>query len=99
MIVLKGRKFRTRQALKVTCMTAWAAPYTGGSEVLLPRGEVFIVTDDPLPTSTAIYADPLNYEDLETMLVRPEDRAHPKYRGFYLCINLKDIEEHCELLA
>ena len=97
-VVCKGQRYRARQAFRVTCMTAWAAPCTGGTEGLLPAGEVFSIANDPPPGATGVYADPEKYAELELLLVRQEDRNHPKYRGFYLSISLTDIEAHCELL-
>jgi len=47
--------------------------------------------------SFAVYANPENYKKLHKIFVPLSDRIRfILYRGYYLCIKLKDIEEHCE---
>jgi hypothetical protein len=81
-------------------MTYWAAPFTGGYDRVLRAGEVFTILNDPPQTATAVYCDPENYRSLHREFIPFRDRVQFwVYRGFYLCIRLKEIEDKCELLA
>jgi hypothetical protein len=42
---------------------------------------------------------PEAYEELEPVLVPPEDRAHPKYNGYYLVLLADQIGEWLEPLS
>ncbi|MEO6906547.1 MAG: hypothetical protein ABI210_01530 [Abditibacteriaceae bacterium] len=81
-------------------MTSWSAPYTGGYERVLPAGETFRIINDPPEHATAVYADAENYKKLHKDFVPLSDRmSFIMYRGYYLCIQIKDIEEKCERLG
>ncbi len=99
-MIKSGQKYRANKDLHITCMTAWRAPYTGGHEKVLPEGEEFIISSDPPEGATAVYADPVNYNKLHSKFVSWTDRIRFfLYAGYYLCIDIKTIEESCELLA
>ena len=92
MSVSKGQRYRAKADVKITCMTAWAAPYTGGDD------RVVVIADDPAPQATAVYADPENYDALHAAMVAAADRDHMHYRGYYLCIGLAQLQTEFELL-
>ena len=92
----KNDRYRTLRDLTITCMTSWRAPFTGGHKCVLPAGEAFVVANDPPPGATAVYCDPVNYSTLESVLVPPEDRTADGYNGYYLCIPIRMILNHCE---
>ena len=76
-------------------MTAWEAPFTGGGESKLFKGEKIWISSDPIenkPIST--YALPADYKGLEQRMVSSTDRNAPKYGGFYFSINTKDLNEN-----
>jgi hypothetical protein len=99
-VICKGQRFRTKSDVPVTAMTSWAAPFTGGYDRVLRTCEVFTISNDPPQTATAVYCDPDDYRRLHREFIPFRDRIQFWfYRGFYLCIRLKDIEERCELLA
>jgi len=80
-------------------MTSWSAPFTGGYERVLPAGEIFRIINDPPEKATAVYADAENYKKLHKTFIPLSDRMRfIFYRGYYLCIKIKDIEEKCESL-
>ena len=97
--VRRGERYRSVTDLTMTVMTSWSAPYTGGSEAILPAGEIFAVLNDPPAQATAVYCRPDNYRRLHKRYVRWQDRWHPFYRGYYLAIRLEQIAAHCELLS
>ena len=95
--ISKGQHYRTRKDIPVTAMTSWAVQFTGGYERILRAGEEFTVTNDPPPKATAVYCDPKDYRKLHREFIPVGDRLRFwSYRGYYLCIKLKDIEENCE---
>ncbi|MGH7174616.1 MAG: hypothetical protein ACRELG_30480 [Gemmataceae bacterium] len=92
----KGERYRTTIPLKVIAMTSWAAPFTGGEEGVLPTGEEFILSDDPVEGATAVYCDPVRYDALHAHFISAKDRRNKRYLGYYLCIDLSLIADHCE---
>jgi hypothetical protein len=99
MKVVTGQRFRATTDVPVICMTSWAAPFSGGHERTLPKGEIVTVANDPPETATSVYADPENYGRLHSQMVPFRDRAKFWiYRGYYLCIRLEQLEADFELL-
>lgn len=98
-MVSEGQKYRALTNIELTCMTSWSAPYTGGYERVFPLGEEFIIENDPPEGATAVYANPCNYDKLHEQLIPLQDRKQTRrYQGYYLCINIADIENKCELI-
>ncbi len=99
-MISKGQRYKTKTDMPVTAMTSWAAPFTGGYDRVLGAGEVFTISNDPPEAATAVYCVPADYRRLHRELVPFRDRLQFWfYRGYYLCVRLRDIEEKCELLA
>jgi len=99
MAVTRGQRYRARVDVAVTCVTSWAAPFTGGYDRVLPKGEVVSIANDPPPGATAVYADPENYRGLHaTMVPRRERLQFWVYRGYYLAVELARLEADFDLL-
>jgi hypothetical protein len=99
-MISKGQHYRTRSDIPVTAMTSWAAPFTGGYKRVLRSGEVFTISNDPPKIATAVYCRPKDYKRLHREFIPLRDRLQFwLYRGYYLCIQLKDIEDSCEIVA
>lgn len=97
MQVERGQRYRARVDVPVTCLTAWALPFTGGYERVLPRGETIVIVNDPPPGATAVYADPENYRKLHATMVPLTDRLRFwTYRGYYLCVRLTRLDSAFE---
>ncbi len=98
-MIKKGQQYRVLEDVLVTCMTSWAAPFTGGYRRILAKGETFAVSGDPPAGATAVYCDPENYDVLHRQFVPKRDRwQFWIYRGYYLCIDLETIRGKCELM-
>jgi hypothetical protein len=91
----KGDRYVVTTAFQAIVLTHWFAPFTGGSEKLLPAGLEFIVEADPPPTATAVVAKPDPYQRWETILVDDQDRLAEKYGGGSLIIQLARLVTHC----
>src|SRR6266516_5752422 len=99
-MITKGQQYITRRDIPVIAMTSWSAPFTGGYDRILRTGEAFTVLHDPQPGATAVYCKPNNYRRLHGEFIPFRDRwRFWVYRGFYLCVTLKNIEESCEIIA
>lgn len=98
-MIHKGQIYEPLEDIEVTCMVAFSAPGTGGYKRMLPKGERFRISHEPLEGKTAVYADPLNYRKLEKQMVKRGDRwRFLLYAGYYLCIYLEAIREKCRLV-
>jgi hypothetical protein len=95
-MVRKGERYQSKAPLEVIAMTAWTAPCTGGEDGVLPAGEEFVVSNDPPEGATAVYCDPVRYDELHAHFVPAKDRSNKRYSGYYLCIDLGLIAERCE---
>lgn len=95
-MVRKGERYRSAAPLEVIAMTSWAAPFTGGNRGVLPTGEEFVVSHDPAEGATAVYCAPVRYDELHAHFVPAKDRRSKRYRGYYLCIGLSLIADHCQ---
>ena len=99
-MIVKGQRYKTTKDIQIIAMTSWAAPFTGGYDRVLRSGEVFTIANDPPNTATAVYCVPDDYKRLHSEFIPLSDRLQFwVYRGYYLCINLRDIKESCERLT
>jgi hypothetical protein len=71
----------------------WKAPFTSGAPCTLPAGTILIADHDQIRTAPGFACVPEAYEELEPVLAPPEDRAHPKYNGYYLVLLADKIGE------
>ncbi|MEW5736501.1 MAG: hypothetical protein AB1921_16775 [Thermodesulfobacteriota bacterium] len=95
----KGDLYESKKNQTIQFLTAWAAPFTGGGEAELRKGERIWVHSAPRgekPLST--YALPVEYGKLESRMVPGLERKAPKYTGFYLSIKTTDLNENFELI-
>ena len=98
-MIKTGQKYIAKEDIEMTCMTTWAAPFTGGYKRVLPAGEEFIIANDPPIQATAVYANPVNYRKLHKKFVQWTDRIRILfYTGYYLSIEIKKIKESCSLV-
>jgi hypothetical protein len=91
---------RAKVDVPVTCLTSWAAPFTGGYQRILPRGEIVRIANDPPTAATAVYAYPQAYRRLHRQMVPLGDRLQFwVYRGYHLCIELSRVATDFELIG
>ena len=99
-MITRGQRYKTKTDIAVITMTSWAAPFTGGYDRVLVAGEIFTILNDPPESATAVYCEPADYRRLHREFIPLRDRLQFWfYRGYYLCVRIKDIEEKCELLV
>lgn len=88
----KGDVYESKRDQTVHYMTAWSAPFTGGGEATLFKGECVWVEKDPMedqPLGT--YALPVDYETLEKRMVPKEELEDPRFGGFYFHFKTVDL--------
>ncbi|MDQ1315982.1 MAG: hypothetical protein QG662_2091 [Pseudomonadota bacterium] len=84
----------------VSYLTAWAAPYTGGGEALLLRGErVWIESAPADERAIGTYALPVEYDKLERRMVPEGERKNAKYGGFYFYLSTRDLNDKFRLVG
>lgn len=95
----KGDVYESLQDQKVSYLTAWAAPFTGGGEAVLLKGDrvwIHSAPRDEKPVGT--YALPVEYDMLHERMVPPGERKNSGYRGFYLYFSTVDLNEKFVLI-
>jgi hypothetical protein len=95
----RGDLYESKFDQIIEFLTEWQAPYTGSGESTLFKGEKIWISSNPSddkPIRT--YALPVDYKELELRMVSATDRNAPKYGGFYLSIDTKDLNENFTLI-
>jgi len=95
----KGDVYKANSDQVVHYMTAWSAPFTGGGEATLFKGERIWIDNDPndeKPLGT--YALPVEYRKLEKRMVPAEEREEPRYGGFYFHFKTVDLNKNFTLV-
>jgi hypothetical protein len=95
----KGDVYESLFDQPIRYMTAWHAPCTGGGESTIFAGErVWIDSAPSHEKPIAVYALPIQYDDMEKRMVPAEERSAPKYSNFYLCIDSMVLLEKYKLV-
>lgn len=93
--VEKGERFVTTKPLRVTALTQWRAPITGGHDVELPEGMIVVADHGCLPGAPGFAAVPEDYAEWELRLIPAADlalRDEPRgYSGYHLVFDRKEI--------
>src|ERR1700735_1427129 len=82
----KGDVYEATRDVKVSYLTSWSAPFSGGGSGTLKKGERVIVNYEPPPRPIATNAKAINYTRVEEGMVPESDRTNEKYSGFYLVL-------------
>ncbi len=86
--------------VEVNFLTSWAAPFTGGGKHVLPAGQRIAINEEPSGAKPiSVYADAVNPEALEALMVPQADRESPKYLGFYFSIRTLELPKHFRLVS
>lgn len=95
----KGDVYEALEDVAVSYLTSWAAPYTGGGEGTLNKGDQVTVDMDPSSDhAISTYAVAVDYAALEKRIVPASDRGQPKYSGFYFSLKTVDLNRKFKLI-
>lgn len=90
------------RALRDVVVQVWAEQGESGhtvSSAVFPRGRMLEIEERP-KDRTSCLAEPLDYEELEPVLVPAADRQMPKYCGIYLLVvETQQLSEDFEPVA
>src|SRR5690348_908823 len=87
----KGDRYHVTEGFTGHVLTMWKAPFTGGYEKVIPAGLKFVIALDPPDSASSVVADAEPFSEWEELLVEADDRAHPKYNGYYLSIPFENV--------
>lgn len=93
-----GDIYETIRDFEISYMTAHRAPFTGGGQAILPKGERVRVSDSANPEPLGVYCEPLNYDVLHERIVSAGERAHQQYQGYYFHIDTVDLNQCFKLV-
>jgi hypothetical protein len=95
----KGDVYEALDDTEVHYMTSWAAPFTGGGDGKLNKGERVIVDSEPIdPKPIGVYASALDYDAIERRIIPSSERSAPKYRGYYFSFKTVELNRKFKLV-
>lgn len=95
----KGDIYEALEEMQVHYMTSWAAPFTGGGEGMLRKGDRVVVDTEPVDArAISTYASAVDYDTVEERIVPASDRSAPKYSGFYFSFKTVDLNRKFRLV-
>jgi hypothetical protein len=95
-----GDRYEAISDTQVDYLISWRAPLTSGGSGVLPQGTVIQVADTILESDPiSIYAEALEKEKIEAILVPRQDVRSSKYIGYYLAVYTADLNNHYRLLS
>ncbi|WP_431122267.1 macro domain-containing protein [Flagellimonas flava] len=86
-----GEVFQAKKDVKITYLTHFMAPYTGGAKANIFENERVIVSKPLNPKPKGYYCYPINAYEIEKRIIPKSDRNNPKYNGFSLSIDTKSL--------
>lgn len=97
---LNGDTYEALEDTPVRYLTHWRAPFTDGGSGMLPKGtRVRVEVFDTMPEPIGVYAQPLDRDAIERLLVPETVRQTPKYGGFSLSISTADLNRRFRLIG
>lgn len=86
-----GDRFATTREVATSGLTTWRAPFTGDFAAIIPEGTVLVADHDAAASTPGFSVLPERYAEIEATLVPEEDRANPKYSGYYFVFVDSDV--------
>ena len=95
----EGDLYESKFDQEIEFLTAWSAPFTGGGNGTLLKGEQIWINSGPLEAKPiGSYALPVKYTELEKRMVSESDRNTPNYGNFYFHFDTKTLNENFNLI-
>jgi hypothetical protein len=96
---INGEIYEAIEDVTMEYITHWKVPMTCDGEFILKKNtriKIVIVDEDPEPIS--VYADAVEYEELEKEIIPDEIRNDERYNGFSLGIDTIDLNKYFKLI-
>ncbi len=93
-----GDVYEALEDFEVGYLTSWDAPFTGGGEGKLRRGEQVAIRYVMHPQPIAVGAYPVNYREVETRVVPESERKAKGYGGFHFTVKTADLNTKFRLV-
>ena len=95
----KGDIYEALEDMTVHYMTSWAAPYTGGGDGMLRKGDRVVVDTEPVDSrAIGAYASAVDHDAVEERVVPTSERSAPKYSGFYFSFKTVELNRKFRLV-
>ncbi len=95
----KGDVYESIFDQNIEFLTAWQAPFTGGGNGTLLKGEqIWIVSDSDDKKPISINALPVKYQEIEKRMVSETDRQSPKFGNLYFNLSTISLNENFKLI-
>jgi O-acetyl-ADP-ribose deacetylase (regulator of RNase III) len=88
-----GEVFEAVQDVQISYLIHFMAPYTGGGNAKLFKGERIIVSKPNKDKALGYYCYPINADDIENRMIPYSDQNSPPYDGFSLFIDIKSLNK------
>lgn len=88
---VEGDIYEALQDCEIDYLTTHLAPFTGGGQAMLPRGERVRVSELSEQKPLSVYCAPVNYDLMHDRIVPVGERASPNYLGYYFSIDTLDL--------
>ena len=89
----EGQTWRTIVELSTRGTIHWRAPFSSAFDCVIPAGTDLVILHAPPPSAIGVYCRPVDYGELEKLLVPREDREAEKYDGYSLSMLIADFDQ------
>ena len=89
-----GQVYRALIDVPVFGAVLLKAAGSGGFRAMLPKGTRIVIESDLVKGASHVQALPLNYGELERVLVPEKERSNSKYQSYGISINLAYLYRH-----
>ena len=97
---LNGEVYESIDEVEIIYLTHWCAPYTGGGKCILKKNvQVKVEVHERNQEPIAVYALPLNYDNLESEIIPKDDLEATKYGSYSLSIETKVLNNKFKLIS
>ncbi len=90
----RGQIYRALRDIPILGAVLLKAAGSGGFRATLPKGTRIVIESNPVDGASHVQALPLNYGELESVLVPEIERRDPKYQSYGISINLNYLYRH-----
>jgi O-acetyl-ADP-ribose deacetylase (regulator of RNase III) len=88
-----GEVFEAVHDVKISYLTHFMAPYTGGDKANLLKGERVIISKPNHDKPLGYYCYPINADEVEDRIIPYSEKNNPAYNGFSLSIDTKSLNK------